>query len=60
MKWRLDVRTKTEIKERLAIVEKDERLGYPPANTEINALLALIQVALETEQRTLRWVLGQI
>jgi hypothetical protein len=47
-----------EILARLKKVCSDERLSYPPAEIFSNAPLALIQVELETERRTLQWVLG--
>ena len=50
--------TKEEIKARLEEIESDERLSYPVATIQINAPLALVQVALATEARTLRRVLG--
>jgi NTP pyrophosphatase (non-canonical NTP hydrolase) len=42
-----------QLQEALAEVEADERLHYPPALVEINAPLALIQVALKTRQEVL-------
>lgn len=47
---------------RIARIEADSRWQAgqkKPALVEVNAPLALIQVALDTERRTLRWVLGQ-
>jgi hypothetical protein len=46
------------ILDRLITLERDERLQYAPARVDVNAPLALIQVALETEVNALRWVLG--
>lgn len=47
-----------EISKRLHEVCSDERLSYPTANAMVNAPLALIQTALDTERRVLQWVLG--
>lgn len=52
------VRTETEIRERLAKIDADERYHYPAANTDINAPLALVQVGLEATANALAWVLG--
>jgi len=48
-----------EIKERLEFLQGDERLGYPPANIQINAPLALIQLSLGTQVDILKWVLEE-
>lgn len=53
------MRTEKEIKELLAEIESDERLGYPVATVQINAPLALAQLSLETRASTLRWALGE-
>lgn len=53
------MRTKREIKERLAKILKDKRLSYPSATVFNNAPLALIQESLETERDTLEWVLEE-
>ena len=48
-----------DLRRRLAKLEEDERLVlYSAAHVQINAPLALEQVALKTEANTLRWVLG--
>lgn len=52
------MKTQEEIRRRLIGVEADARLHYPPANVEVNAPLALIQVGLAAESNALRWVLG--
>lgn len=53
------MKRKEEIEERLAELKADERLGYPPANVNVNAPLALIQVALKNEIMALSWVLKE-
>lgn len=51
------MKTLEDIRDRLAQVEADVRIHYPPATVQVNAPLALIQVNLDTESRALRWVL---
>ena len=46
-----------QIRTRLLQIEKDDRLSLPPATVHKNAPLALIQFQLETERRSLLWVL---
>lgn len=46
-----------KIKERLDMVEGDERLGYPTATVFENAPLALIQCGLENQRSALMYVL---
>ena len=53
------MQTEVEIKKRLKKILSDERLGYPSANVQVNAPLALIQLQLETERDILKWVLKQ-
>lgn len=53
------MRTQAEIEARLAEVLADERLNYPPADTDTNAALALTQVLLESWRNALRWVLHE-
>jgi len=48
------------IKKRMDVIDKDERFHYEPANVFINAPLALIQVELETEMRTLKAVKAEL
>jgi hypothetical protein len=45
------------IKEELAKIESDERLGYPTATVIENAPLALVQCGLENQRRAIKWVL---
>lgn len=45
------------VRRRLANVEEDERLRGEDVPVQVNAPLALQQVALKTERDTLRWVL---
>ena len=53
------MKTKDELLAKLKEVESDDRLvKYQPANVQINAPLALIQVDLEAKASTLRWALG--
>lgn len=49
-----------EIESRIASIEKDERYNYPPAQIQINAPLALIQVDMKASVCALRWVLSII
>lgn len=51
------MKTSEEVQARLKELEADERLSQPPATVDINAPLALIQLSLETEIRTLKWAL---
>ncbi|MBW8002572.1 MAG: hypothetical protein FVQ80_11200 [Planctomycetes bacterium] len=49
----------SQIKEELAKIKADKRLGYPPATVDIIAPLALIQLGLESRIDALRWVLSK-
>lgn len=51
------MKTKKEIKAALTAIESDKRLSYKTATIVENAPLALIQLELETQQATLKWVL---
>jgi hypothetical protein len=51
------MKTEQAIREQIAKLEADERYSYPPAQVQINAPLALIQVELEAKVQTLKWVL---
>lgn len=53
------MRTADEIRERIAVIECDERMGYEPANVVVNAPLALIQLEGENVIQALKWVLGE-
>jgi len=53
------MKTRLQIAGRLAAIASDDRYHAPPALVEINAPLALIQVALETEAIALAWVLDE-
>ena len=53
------MKTEQEIREKLIEVLADERLGYLPASVQINAPLALVQLALEVRRDTLAWVLKE-
>lgn len=46
-----------KINEWIAEIESDPRVGYPPANVQVNAPLALIQVALENQRAALKSLL---
>ena len=46
-----------EIERRIQNIDRDERLHYLPADTDTNALLALIQVNLESRINELRQLL---
>jgi hypothetical protein len=52
------MKTEQEIKDKLAELQSDERLGYPIATVFENAPLALIQADLEAKIAALKWVLG--
>lgn len=49
-----------QINKWIAEVESDERLSYPPANAQVNAPLALAQVALENRLYMLKHMLDFI
>ncbi len=54
------MRSEKEIKAKIAEIEADERYQSGlknPANIEINAPLALIQLTMETKHDVLKWVL---
>ena len=51
--------TDVEIRARIADIDADERYHYPPAQVQINAPLALIQVSMGSEARALAWALGE-
>ena len=52
------MRTQEELEKKLAEIENDDRLHYPAARIDVNALLALIQMGLYHEANALRWALG--
>ncbi len=47
-----------EIRAAIARIDADERYHYPPALVQINAPLALEQVAMSAKVQALAWVLG--
>lgn len=51
--------TEEKIRARLAEIDADDRYHYKPAEVQINAPLALVQVSMEAEARALAWVLGE-
>ena len=51
------MRSKADIEKEIANIKADERHNYPPALVQINAPLALIQVALQSRIDALEWVL---
>lgn len=55
------MRKTSEIKAKLAEIESDERyrsyIDHGPAQVQINAPLALVQVSLKAQRATLKWVL---
>jgi hypothetical protein len=53
------MKNKQEIEKKLAELEADERLSYPPATVYVNAPLALVQTELESKVAALKWVLDQ-
>jgi len=52
------MKTEAEIREKLAVIDEDERYHYEPATITENAPLALIQCNLESQACALAWVLG--
>lgn len=52
------MKSKQEIENMIVSIKADERFNYPPANIEINAPLALIQVDMKAQVRALEWVLS--
>jgi hypothetical protein len=52
------MKTADEIAKRLREVCSDEKLQQPSVTIEVNAPLALMQLALETERSVLQWVLN--
>lgn len=44
------------VESEIAKIERDERYHYPPANTDVNAALALIQMGMEARMATLKAV----
>ena len=53
------MKTEAEIWKRIAEIRSDERMSYKPANVQVNAPLALIQVEGAAVVSALEWVLGQ-
>jgi len=49
-----------EINAEIKRIEADERYSYPPANVQVNVVLALIQVDMKSRVGALRWVLYRI
>lgn len=50
--------TDEQMMKRLAEIDADERYHYEDAQIQINAPLALIQVSMKAEAKTLAWALG--
>ncbi len=53
------MKTEAEIRRAIKEIQKDARLKGPPTTVDVNAPLALIQVDLETQIKTLKWVLDE-
>lgn len=53
------MKTIEEIKAEIKKCKEDDRYTQPPAIVEVNAPLALIQVALVNRITALEWVLGE-
>ena len=53
------MKTQQEIEARIENILADERIHYPTATVFENAPLALIQMSMETELRTLCWIIGK-
>lgn len=57
------MQTEAAISKRIAEIESDSRYQSGlthPATVDVNAPLALIQLALETEVRALKWVIKEV
>lgn len=54
----MQMKTKHDIEKRLSELLNDERLDYPDATVFENAPLALTQLSIKTEIRTLLWMLN--
>jgi hypothetical protein len=48
------------INKRMTVIDKDTRYHYPPADIRINAPLAIIQVGLDVEMKTLKAVKAEL
>ena len=53
------MKTKEEIMKKIEETESDERYNYPPAQVQINAPLALIQVSMKSRVDAWKWVLKE-
>lgn len=53
------MKSEKEIRERLREIENTEQIKMKPANIQINAPLALIQIELESKRDILKWVLQE-
>jgi hypothetical protein len=51
------MKSKKEIRQKIAEIKRDNRYKAPPAQVQINAPLALIQVSLGSHIQALEWVL---
>jgi len=52
------MKSKEEIEQEITNIEADPRYSYPDALVEINAPLALIQVAMSAKVGILKWVIS--
>lgn len=48
-----------EIKKKIEEIEGDERLYYPAAKVQVNAPLALQQIAMKAKLEILKWILDE-
>ena len=53
------MKTEKEIRDEIKLIKSDERYGYAPALVQVNAPLALIQVAMKNRVLMLEWVLDE-
>ena len=53
------MKTIKQVKTRLAELQADDMLKQPTADIETNAVLALLQLELETKISTLKWALKE-
>jgi hypothetical protein len=56
----MEMKTETEIRERINWLKSDERVKYPPANLFSNGPLALVQVDIKAQISALEWALDSL
>ena len=53
------MKSEQQIRELIAHISADDRMGYESALVQVNAPLALIQMELEARKSALEWVVGE-